>query len=184
MISSAKDRSFSVETGYRSNVVTLLRERAFDKPETTVCVFLADGEMDHASLAYGDLDRRTRAVAARLQDLGAKGERVLLLYPPGLDYVAAFFGCLYAGAIAIPLYPPRANRTLERVQHIAADADAKFALATSPVFSRAEELIQTSQLGELTWLTTDDLDQNESNDWIPSTPDPDALAYLQYTSGS
>jgi amino acid adenylation domain-containing protein len=167
-----------------SDAVTLLRERAFDKPETTVCVFLADGEMDHASLAYGDLDRRARAVAARLQDLGAKGERVLLLYPPGLEYVAAFFGCLYAGAIAIPLYPPRANRTLERVQHIAADADAKFALATSQVFSRADELIRTSQLGELTWLTTDDLDQNESNDWIPSTPDPDALAYLQYTSGS
>ena len=171
-------------TAYVSDVVTLLRARADEQPHKDTCIFLADGDSVQASLSNGELDLRARTIGRRLQDLGAKGERVLLLYPPGLDYVAAFFGCLYAGAVAIPLYPPRANRTLARVQHIAADATARFALTTSQVFAKADDLINTSQLGELTWLTTDDLDQNDGGDWIPWTPAPNALAYLQYSSGS
>src|SRR5205807_1551124 len=90
--------------------------------------FLVDGEGEEVFLSYGELDRRARAIAARLQAAGAAGERVLLLYPPGLDYIAAFFGCLYAGAVAVPAYPPRLNRNLSRLQAVVADARAKFAL--------------------------------------------------------
>ena len=70
--------------------------------------------MAEAELTYEDLDRHARLIAARLQSLDIEGERVLLLYPPGLEYIGAFFGCLYAGAIAIPVYPPRLNRNLLR----------------------------------------------------------------------
>jgi acyl-CoA synthetase (AMP-forming)/AMP-acid ligase II len=68
---------------------------------------LPDGETEGEQLSYGELDRRSRAIASQLQGLGLSGERALLLYPPGLDYLAAFFGCLYAGVVAVPAYPPR-----------------------------------------------------------------------------
>src|SRR5215469_9219633 len=99
-------------------LVDLLTHRAVSQPQRRAYAFLEDGEFESASVTYSDLDRRVRSIAALLQDLKAEGERVLLLYPPGLDYVAAFFGCLYAGAIAVPIYPPRPNRTLERLQEV------------------------------------------------------------------
>ena len=76
---------------------------------------------------------------AEAQDL--VGERALLLYPPGLDFISAFFGCLYGGVVAVPVYPPRRNRSLERIQAIADDADAKVALTTDTVLSRVMPLI-------------------------------------------
>src|SRR5579859_4972793 len=94
-----------------STLVELLRWRAFDQPDQKAYIFLADGEEEY-SLTYGELDRQSRAIGALLQRLDAMGERVLLLYPPGLDYISAFFGCLYAGSIAVPAYPPHSNRSV------------------------------------------------------------------------
>src|SRR5689334_18200446 len=105
-----------------TSLIELLRWRARVQPDRLAYTFLADGETEEATLTYGELDTRARAVAARLQSLGAAGERVLLLYPPGLEYVVAFFGCLYAGAVAVPTYPPRPNRSLFRLQTIVEDA--------------------------------------------------------------
>ena len=102
-----------------ATLVDLLRARAAEKGEDTLYTFLADGEAEEASLSYAGLDRRARAIGARLQEAGAAGERALLLYPPGLDFIAAFFGCLYAGAVAVPAYPPRAGRTQPRLRSIA-----------------------------------------------------------------
>src|SRR5579863_6253937 len=96
-------------------VVDALCYRAAHQPERRALAFLEDGEQETGQLTYADLDRRVRVIAAHLQNLRAAGERVLLLYPPGIEYVAAFFGCLYAGAIAVPIYPPRPNRTLTRL---------------------------------------------------------------------
>ena len=88
----------------------LLSYRCDRQPDRLAFTFLQDGRTESGSLTYGELARRSRAIAAQLQAIGAWGERVLLLYPPGLDYIAAFFGCLYAGAIAVPTYPPRNQR--------------------------------------------------------------------------
>ncbi len=104
------------------------------------------------------MDQHARAIAARLQDLGAAGERVLLLYPPGLDYIAAFFGSLYAGAVAVPAYPPRANKPMPRVQAIAADCQAHVVLTTSGILADSQRRIeQTPDLAALQWISTDDL---------------------------
>ena len=85
--------------------------------------FLPDGEDGGAiTLTRGELDRRARALAVRLQDLGLAGQRALLLYPPGLEFIAAFFGCLYAGVVAVPAYLPRLNRPMTRLRSIVADA--------------------------------------------------------------
>jgi amino acid adenylation domain-containing protein len=166
-------------------VISYLRQRALRQPTERAYVFLSDGETEQASLSYAELDGAARAVAAHLQAAGAKGERVLLFYPPGLEFVAAFFGCLYAGAVAVPLYPPRLNRSLIRVQSIITDAEAKFALTTSRILSRADTLFeQSSELSALSWLSTDDLVADVDAEWLPSETEPDALAYLQYTSGS
>src|SRR5688500_28166 len=99
-------------------LIDLLRCRAANQPDHPGYTFLSDGEREEECLTYAELDRRARAVAAKLQPLVVQGERVLLLYPPGVDYIAAFFGCLYAGAIAVPAYPPRQNRNLLRLQSV------------------------------------------------------------------
>src|SRR5438094_3797680 len=108
-----------------STLVDLLRWRAFHQPDQRAYTFLLDGETEQDDLTYGALDRQARIIGTMLQSVGAVGERVLLLYPPGLDYIAAFFGCLYAGAVAVPCYPPdpaRLERTLPRLRAIVADA--------------------------------------------------------------
>src|SRR6185436_3063155 len=87
--------------------IGLLRQRVAEGPEHRLYTFLGNGEEEAGHLDYRELDRQARSVGALLQRHGAGGERALLLYPPGLEFIAAFFGCLYGGAIAVPAYPPR-----------------------------------------------------------------------------
>src|SRR5207253_2034291 len=120
-----------------------------------------------------------------LQSTIVPGDRVLLLYPPGLEYIAAFFGCLYAGAIAVPAYPPRHNRNLLRLQALVADAQAMVALTTSPILSRiAPQLSQNSYLAPLSWLASDKIAEGVENNWQEPALTDQSLALLQYTSGS
>ena len=97
-------------------LIELLRSRTHQQSDRLAYTFLVDEGMVETTLTYGELDQRARGIAARLQSIVEVGDRVLLLYPPGLEYIAAFFGCLYAGAIAVPAYPPRNNRNLARLQ--------------------------------------------------------------------
>src|ERR1051325_8389042 len=171
---------------YRCSTLNdILRRRAQHQPKRLAYTFLADGEILEAYLTYEDLDRQARLIAAQLSSFGIEGERVLLLYPPGLDYISAFFGCLYAGAIAVPVYPPRLNRNLFRLQAIAADAQAKVALTTSTVLTRVKPLLgQAPELETLDWLATDGLNSFTDNDWREPSINSDTIAFLQYTSGS
>src|SRR5262249_22455425 len=137
--------------------------------------FLADEASE--TITYAALDRRARAVAALLQSRGSQRERVLLLYPPGLEFIAAFFGCLYAGAVAVPASLSQTKRGLSRLQAIATDAQARAALTTRQNLSRVEQL-------PLECLTSDDLADDEAAQWCEPSTDRDELAYLQYTSGS
>src|SRR4029079_217898 len=160
MVTSFSTDASVCEVEVRQTLVELLRGRLPRQFNRTAYTFLVDGETEEVSLTYGELDTRARAIAARLQRLGASTERVLLLYPPDLEYIAAFFGCLYAGAVAVPIFAPRANRSLSRLQAIAADAEAKVVLTTSAVFSRIEPFLTlASQLRSMHWLATDDIDE-------------------------
>jgi 8-amino-7-oxononanoate synthase/acyl carrier protein len=168
-----------------SSLVELLRHRAAYQRDESAYKFLADGESDEISLSYGQLDERVRALAARLQSLDLEGRRALLLYPAGLDFVVSFFACLYAGVVAVPAYPPRMNRSLERIEAIAADADAQVALTTSAVWERvAGQLHRTPDLQAIQWLSTDAEGQRLEDRWVDPKPDRGTLAFLQYTSGS
>ena len=169
-----------------STLVELLRWRADRQPDQRAYLYLENGETEQSQLTYAELDRWARCIGARLQSLGAGGQRVLLLYPTGTEYIAAFFGCLYAGAVAVPVFPPRPNRTLDRLQAIVTDAHATIALTTPAVFSKVKpSLLATPELSAMQWLTTEVLDESLADNWQePSSIDGDTLAFLQYTSGS
>ncbi len=167
-----------------ATLVDLLRYRTSLHPERTAFTFLLNGETETAQISYGELEQKSRNIAAQLQLSGISGERALLLYPPGLDYIAAFFGCLYAGVVAVPAYPPRPNQSLVRLQAIAADAQATIALTTTTVLDNVKRgLAQSPDLQALRWLATD-----RTNDLAQAWQEPalfrDTLAFLQYTSGS
>ena len=168
-----------------ATLVDILNYRAVNQPQQTAYTFLVDGETETVKLTYGQLEQRAKAIAAYLQSLSSSQDRVLLLYPPGLDYIEAFFGCLYAGVIAIPAYTPRPNRSLSRLQSIIKDADATIALTTHSIFNSLErQLERTPQLKALGWLTTDNLDGDLAKNWQPPNLSSSTLAFLQYTSGS
>jgi 8-amino-7-oxononanoate synthase len=168
-----------------SNLVELLRHRARCQSEDIAFTYLVDGENEQIHLTYAELDRQARAIGAWLEAQDLAGERALLLYPPGLEFIAAFFGCLYGGVIAVPVYPPRRNRSLGRIQAIADDADAKVALTTDAVLSRVMPLIdETPHLKNLTWLATCRVPAGLEEKWDMPDVHGDTLAFLQYTSGS
>jgi len=166
-------------------LVDILHSRALDQPDKKAFTFLLDGETEEISLTYLELDLHARAIATRLQDLGASGERALLIYPPGLEFIAAFFGCLYAGVVAVPAYPPRRNQSLSRLQSIVEDAGATIALTTKTVLSNVErQFTQSPNLQALHWVATDNIASDLAQAWLQPAISSDTLAFLQYTSGS
>jgi len=168
-----------------SNLVELLLHRARCQPDDTAFTYLVDGENEQVHLTYRQLDRQARAIGAWLESHDLVGERALLLYPAGLEFIAAFFGCLYAGVIAVPVYPPRRNRSLNRIQAIADDAEAKVALTTELALNRVMPLIdETPHLKQLTWLATCNVAEDMDREWTMPDVHGDTLAFLQYTSGS
>ena len=168
-----------------ATLVDVLRNRATEQPHQTIYNFLVDGETQEISLTYGQLEQKAKAIAAYLQSVCSPQDRVLLLFPAGLDYITAFFGCLYAGVIAIPAYPPRPNRSLNRIYNILQNAQTNIALTTSEtVQSLSRQLENTSELQDLRWITTDTIDDNIATYWREPDLDEDSIAFLQYTSGS
>ncbi|MGH8613363.1 MAG: AMP-binding protein, partial [Gammaproteobacteria bacterium] len=167
-----------------THLVELLRIRAEEQPHDTAYRFLADGDTEGAQLSFGELDQRARAIAAHLQTMSMTGQRALLLYPPGLPYIEAFFGCLYAGVVAVPAYPPSRHH-LTRLQGIVEDAAPAIVMATEELqeklLARFSERWETSHFQ---WLVTDRLDPTHARAWRPPKLIPESLAFLQYTSGS
>lgn len=168
-----------------ANLLELLQHRALHQGDDVGFRFVVDGERETIEWTYADLDRKARAIAASLQSLDLEGERALLLYPSGLDFVAAFFGCLYAGVTAVPAYPPRRNRNMARIDAIANDAEAKIALTTTDVLERVQTMISdTPALQQLRWRATDQWNDEWANSWRRPDVHGETLAFLQYTSGS
>ncbi|MDH3717188.1 MAG: AMP-binding protein, partial [Planctomycetota bacterium] len=167
-----------------TQLVDRLRYWARHQP-SAVAFYFVDERDRESQVTYAQLDRQARAIAAHLNSLGLQGERALLLYPPGLDFVAAFFGCLYAGTIAVPAYPPRRNRNMARVETIYDDAQAAIALSVHDVIQRSQGIVaESGQLQQCRWLATDRLSDAAADEWRMPDIQSDHLAVLQYTSGS
>lgn len=176
---------FSTDSPQEATLVNLLRYRALQQPNQVPYTFLIDGETEKVSFTYEKLDQKARTIAALLQSMKAFGDRVLLLYPPGLEFIAAFFGGLYAGATVVPVYPPRGKQRMTRLQAIAQDAQATFALTTSSVMTKlGERFKEEPELAALQCITTDNIANNLADNWLLPEINNDSLALLQYTSGT
>ncbi|MCV3212501.1 AMP-binding protein [Plectonema radiosum NIES-515] len=168
-----------------TTLVDILRYRALYQPDKLAYTFLGGGETEEVSLTYQQLDEKARAIAVQLQTMKATGERALLLYPPGLEFIAAFFGCLYAGVVAVPMYPPRRNQRMTRLQSIVKDSQATLALTTKSVLTNIEQSFsEEPQLAAIQSIATDNIASNIGLDWQTPTLWNNTLAFLQYTSGS
>ncbi|WP_165703858.1 thioester reductase domain-containing protein [Enhygromyxa salina] len=146
----------------------------------------ADADGPRAQLSYAQLYARARTVAAMLDAAGARGERVMLVFGPGLEFIVGLFACLLSGAVAVPVYPPNPSRlykTLPLLEAIATDAQARFGLTSADLMEMTRAVAQLSEgLAKLEWLSTSDA--GGASDWTASTLEPSQLAFLQYTSGS
>jgi acyl transferase domain-containing protein/acyl-CoA synthetase (AMP-forming)/AMP-acid ligase II/NADPH:quinone reductase-like Zn-dependent oxidoreductase/acyl carrier protein len=174
--------------GRPRTLVDVLRWRAAADGDAPLYTFLADGEDVEQTFTFADLDAQARAIGAALQARRLAGERVLLLYPPGLEYAGGFFGCLYAGAIPVPAYPPdplRLARTVPRLRALMADARAA-AVATSAlvVTMRDAVVAEAPDVGALDWIATDGIPATAADDWRMPDVGGESIAFLQYTSGS
>lgn len=168
-----------------TSLVALLRLRSQLQAHDKVYTFLENGERPFKSITYGELDLQARQLAVHLQARSMQGERAVLLYPPGLDYIVAFFACLYSGTIAIPAYPPTNGRHMPRLQAIIEDSQAAVILGTQSVVATVRQFAAGSVgLLEKKLFITDELAEADVNDWcLPALQEHD-LAFLQYTSGS
>ncbi|TVU53374.1 MAG: fatty acyl-AMP ligase [Arthrospira sp. PLM2.Bin9] len=172
-------------------LVDLLGDRAQKLRDQNAYTFLADGETESGRLTYGELDQQAKAIAAEIRRHVPPGTHVLVVYPytAGLEFIAAFFGCLYAGVVAVTDNPPRSSQGLGKLQERMELSEAKIALTSKPLLSHIQGLLKkVPELGpkfeQLPWITTDTLNPNLGESWSPPDINPETLAFLQYTSGS
>jgi acyl-CoA synthetase (AMP-forming)/AMP-acid ligase II len=167
-----------------STLVQIVNRRAATTPDAVAYRFVRDGLTVTEELTCNGLAARALAIAAHLQQRAEPGDRALMLYPPGLDFLCAFLGCLHAGVIAVPAYPPRGHELDARVQTIAADASPRIGLAPSALVPIITAAAGSSTFADLAWLGTDRIASSDRSGWKDWSPSPDTVAHLQYTSGS
>src|SRR5262245_44419736 len=127
-----------------ASFVDILRWRANDQADRTAFTFLQDKDNETTSWSYLELDRRARTIAVRLRSIEPRVRQALLVYPAGLEFIAAFWGCVYAGVTAVPVPPPRPNQSLSRFHAVAADAEAGVALTTSGQLATLERRLENA----------------------------------------
>lgn len=164
-------------------MLDLLRNQAGLDPAGTAYEFLDERDV-RAEITYSGLDRRAAAIAARLQLELRPGDRALLVYPAGLEFIAAFFGCLYAGVIAVPATYPKPKRPMPRLQRIALDCDAHVALSTAQTLTTLDPELLSADAATSQWIATDELPIELADTWQAPAVNSTDLAFLQYTSGS
>ncbi len=171
-----------------NHLVELLNTRCQTLSQKNLFTFLEDGDAQESKITYGQLEQQAKRIAADLQKRQLVGERVVLIYIPGLDYIASFFACLYAGVVAVPAYPPdpsRLERTLPRLQAIVQDCQAKAILTSSNILAMAEYIgTQAPQLAAMDWIASDQVAPGLEEKWEYPDLNENSLAFLQYTSGS
>ncbi|MEC7564215.1 MAG: aminotransferase class I/II-fold pyridoxal phosphate-dependent enzyme [Planctomycetota bacterium] len=179
------DRLFAPYKQTTTHLVDSLEYWSQEKPDHLAYYFLRDGEQDEVPVTYTDLHDAARAIAAQLAQYDVRGERVLLLYGPGIDFLKGFLGCLYAGAIAVPAYPPRRNRSMNRIEAISDDAKPRVVFGSQDVIERTEPMLDDfPRLKSIPWIATEKVPLELKDEWKKPILKGDDLAFLQYTSGS
>jgi acyl-CoA synthetase (AMP-forming)/AMP-acid ligase II len=161
----------------------VLQARSAEHPDDVAYTFLPDGEAGEQSFTYRQIERRAKAIAAAIRDCVDEGERALLLYPPGLEYVSAILACLSAAVVAVPAYPPRTSKSRpnERILAILRDCRPAAVLTISKLLLTAKDCVGGFNIP---CIATDEIDAGLATAWREPRISPDDLAVLQYTSGS
>lgn len=169
-----------------TSLVELVQWRASCQPDCIAFTFLTDDDTDLEHITYKDLDVHARAIATFIQGIDAQKERAMLLFPPGLQYISAFFGCLYAGITAVPAYPPKHNKHYNaRLRTLATKASTSVVLTTQHIKSSIDLGSTYNPLHQsVRWVSTDNIDKDLSGKWIEPTLNHASTAFIQYTSGS
>jgi len=163
----------------------LLELRAQLDTGSAAYTFLKDGETGEESVSYKELDWQARAIAARMLEHARPGDRALLLFAPGLGFLPAFFGCLYAGIIAVPAYPPHRNRNLLRLMAVVRDAQPRLLLTTSALLEKiSASMSDFIAQQEIQLIAIDGVAADYANAYKRVAVDSGSIAFLQYTSGS
>ena len=174
-------------SGVIRSILELFQARLEQQPNRTAFIALKHGEHEADRVTYGELDARAGSVAARLQATLEPGQRALLLYPTGIDFVAAFLDCLYAGVVAVPAFPPGRRRRDQRLQAIVENWRPSLALIDSATLNTLTSHGQPlSDLEGIPVLAPDrgSTQMQAHEDWVHPDLDLETLAFLQYTSGS
>src|SRR5882757_5311341 len=164
-------------------MIELLASQATAQPDKNAYIFLDDRD-GVTQITFGELDRRARMIAARLQLELKPGDRALLVYSAGLEFISAFFGCMYAGIVAVPATYPKPKRPMPRLQRIALDCDAHVAMSTAQTLTTIDPDLLSADAATSQWIATDELNDDLADMWQRPTVEETDLAFLQYTSGS
>lgn len=172
----------SSTNGQPETLIDLLARRVADAPEQTAFVYVDEDDSEQR-WTYADLGRRTAAAAATIAAASSPGDRAVLAYPPGLDFIAAFLGCMQAGVLPTPATYPKPRRPLPRLDAIARDCSPNLALTTQQALEKIQIDQQSTAVQALQWIATDGLPAHDAPVVAPQRQ-PDQPAFLQYTSGS
>ena len=174
-----------------STILDILHDRSQNLPNQTAYTFLPDGETESGSLTYQQLNTQVRAIAAHLQSFISPGDRILVVYPytAGLEFIASFFACICAGAIAVTSNPPLNNDAIAKLQERVESSQPKAILTTESFLQEIQAKLAKNpdlapKLNQLPWIATDQISFSEAPHWVKPKIDQDTLAFFQYTSGS
>ncbi|MBI1240912.1 fatty acyl-AMP ligase [Umezakia ovalisporum] len=166
-------------------ITSILDTRAEHTPNQLAYIFLKDGQNQEICIDYKTLQQESKAIADTLLSLCSEGDRALLLYPQGLEFITAFLGCLYAGVVAVPAYPPRRNQKMSRLLAIIEDSQPQIILTTSSVLENIQSKLETFlNLPATNFLATDSINYDKTPHLQLPDISANTLAFLQYTSGS
>ena len=170
------------------SLLARLARHAQERPEKQAYLFLNDGERAGDSLTYAELAYAAKQVAVSLQLLSEPRDRVLLLFPQSLDYITAYYGCLSAGCVAVPAYPPKTARNIPRIQGMVSDSRATVVMTTRKIRDNMQHMVANiPEFAHLHWLLIEEVLLQEAAtvaQWQPPLITRDCVAFLQYTSGS
>ncbi len=168
-----------------STYIDVVKNHVVSTPDHVVFRFLSDGVNESESLTFKQLETRSKALGTVLQNYGAKGDNVLLLFQPGLSYVASMFACFYSGFVAIPAYPPRRNKGIDRIYTIIEDSGANICLVSQNVYNDIQRNFPNDKLlSQINWIIYEEISDKMAFKFMETNIIPSDIALLQYTSGS
>lgn len=172
-----------IESSNCSTLIDLLQQRADSHAAKCRYSFISDSG-ERFELPVEVLERRARAIAAAVATTCRPGDRAILVYPPGLEFISAFFGCVFAGVLPVPATYPKPRRPMPRLNAIVTDCGPTLALTTAQTLETLDQARAAPELQSTPWLATDQVTDDDAINWKRPAVGPDDLAFLQYTSGS